>query len=58
MTQELKNSHLPNEEVALKLSLAIKGSKISKLAKQSFRPIRSVLRTKSLRPSLGIKKTK
>lgn len=54
MSQELKNPHFPNEDIALRLNLAIKGSKKSKLAKQSFRPIRSMLGVKSLRPSTGI----
>lgn len=54
MSQESKNPHFPNEDIALKLNLAIKGSKKSRLAKQSFRPIRSMLGVKSLRPSTGV----
>lgn len=54
MSQELKNPHFPNEDVALKLNLAVRGSRKSKLAKQSFRPIRSMIGMKSLRPSAGL----
>ena len=58
MSQELKNPHFPNEEVALKLNLAVKGTRVQKLGVISFRPLRSMLRTKSMRPSTGLKKTK
>ncbi len=61
MSQELKNPHFPNEDIALKLNLAVKGSRKLKLSKQSYRPLKSMLGMKSIRPSsgmLGATKTK
>lgn len=58
MTTELKNPHFPNEETALKLGLALKSTRLLKLGTLSTRPLRSVLRSKSMRPTTGLKKRK